>query len=109
MHRLILASAATTLLGLSAVTGSAAPLGHSTGVGAIQAPAVTLVEGWWEQENRDDAANRYWQLRPTQRRQYDSIQTRIDQRHRRAHTDQYDRHDAADLRTQHRLLHYDTR
>ena len=109
MHRLILASAAIALLGLSTVAGSAAPLGRATGAGVIQAPAITLAEGWWEQEGRSDAPDRYWQLKPTQRRQYDSAQTRIDRRHRQAHTDQYGSRDRADLRTQHRLLHYDTR
>jgi len=108
MHRLILASAAMALLGIGAVPVSAAPLARAAGDSAIQAP-ITLVEGWWEQENRGDAPDRYWQLKPSQRRQYDSVQRRIDLRHQRSHTDQYDRHDAADLRTQHRLLHYDYR
>jgi len=105
MRRLILVSAAIALLSLSSVTGSAAPMGRT--IVTARAPTITLVEGWWEQENRTDAPDRYWQLKRSDYRRYNSIQARIDQRHRRYHLDQYDRRDNRDLREQHRILHFD--
>jgi len=105
MRRLMLASAALALLSLTSVTGSAAPTGR-TAV-AVPAPAITLVEGWWEQENRSDAPDRYWNLNRSQYNRYNSLEARIQQRHRRYHYDQYDHRDYPDLREQHVILRFD--
>jgi hypothetical protein len=105
MRRLMLVSAALALLCLTPVTGSAAPTDRAAA--AARAPAITLVEGWWEQENRGDAPDRYWQLNRTDRRRYDSAESRIQQRHRRYHYDQYDPRDYRDLRQQHTILRFE--
>lgn len=105
MRPLILASAVLALLGLGSVTSFAAPMGGAAI--AAPAPGVTLVNGWWEQENRADAADRYWQLNRSDYRRYNSAQARIDRRHRRYHLDQYDRRDDRDLAQQHRILHFE--
>ena len=105
MRRLMLLSAALALLSLSAVTASATPMDRS-GVVA-RSPAITLVQGWWEQENRSDAPDRYWQLKRSEYNRYNSAQARIEQRHRRYHYDQYDRRDYPDLREQHRILRFE--
>jgi hypothetical protein len=105
MGRLVLASAALALLSPTSVTGSAAPMGRTPV--AAPAPTITLVEGWWEQENRGDAPDRYWQLNRTDRRRYDSAESRIQQRHRRYHYDQYDPRDYRDLRQQHTILRFE--
>jgi len=107
MRPLILASAVLALLGLAAATGFAAPMGGAAV--AAPAPGIILVDGWWEQENRADAANRYWQLNHSDYNRYNSAQARIDRRHRRYHLDQYDRRDDRDLAQQHRILHFEFR
>ena len=104
MRRLILISATVGALGLGSTAASAAPM-HGLAV-AAPAPAVTLA-GWWEQENHGDAADRYWQLKPADRKRYDAAEGRIQKRHHH-HVDQYNKSDAHDVATQHRLLHYDT-
>jgi hypothetical protein len=105
MRRLILISSAVAAFSLGGAAASAAPT-HGLAV-AAPIPAVTLVEGWWEQENHGDAADRYWQLNRTDRRRYDAAEARIQQRHKRYHLDQYDHRDDRDLQTEHRVLHYD--
>jgi photosystem II stability/assembly factor-like uncharacterized protein len=104
MRPLILASAALALLSLTSVTGSATPMAR-TAV-AARAPAITLVQGWWEQENRTDAADRYSHLKSSDYKRYNSAEARINQRHARYHTDQYDQRDKRDLAQQHRILHF---
>ena len=107
MRPLILASAVLALLGLGSDTSLAAPLGGAAGV--ARAPGITLANGWWEQENRTDAVDRYWQLNHSDYNRYNSAQARIDRRHRRYHLDQYDRRDDRDLAQQHRILHFELR
>jgi hypothetical protein len=107
MRRLILASAALALLSISSVTASAAPTNRMAA--APRAPAITLVQGWWEQENHNDAADRYWQLKRSDYNRYNSAQARIDRRHRRYHLDRYDQRDNRDLAQQHRILHFEYR
>ena len=102
MRRLLLAPAALALLSLTSVTGAAAPIERM----AVAAPAITLVAGWWEQENRNDAADRYWQLRRSDYNRYNSAQARIEQRHKKYNLDQYDRRDKQDLEEQHRILRF---
>ena len=101
MRRLMLAPAALALLSLTSVTG-AAPMARK----AVAAPAITLVAGWWEQENRNDAADRYWQLKRPEYNRYNSAQARIEQRHKKYHLDQYDQRDKQDLQEQHRILNF---
>jgi hypothetical protein len=107
MRRLILASAVIALFGLPSATGVAAPMARN----AVAAPAstITLVDGWWEQENRNDAADRYMRLKRSDFNRYNSVQARIDRRHRQYHLDQYDARDHRDLAEQHRILHFEYR
>jgi hypothetical protein len=107
MRTLILASAVLTLLGLGSVTGSAASRGGAAV--AAPAPTITLAAGWWEQENRADAPDRYWHLKHSDYNRYNSAQVRIDRRHRRYHLDHYDHRDDRDLAQQHRILHFEYR
>jgi hypothetical protein len=104
MRRLMLLSAALALLSLSAVTASATPMDRS-GVG-VRAPAITLIQGWWEQENRSDAPDRYWRLKRSEYNRYNGAQARIEQRHKKYNLDQYDRRDKQDLEEQHRILRF---
>jgi hypothetical protein len=105
MRRLMLVSAALALLSLGSAPVSATPTGR-TAV-APGAPAITLVDGWWEQENRGDAADRYWKLKHSDYNRYNSAQSRIERRHRRYHYDQYDQRDNRDLAEQHRILRFE--
>jgi hypothetical protein len=105
MRRIMLVSVASALLCLTSGTGSATPTDRAAV--AAPAPTITLVAGWWEQENRGDAPDRYWQLKRTDRRRYDSAESRIQQRHRRYHYDQYDARDYRDLREQHTILRFE--
>jgi hypothetical protein len=105
MRHLILASAALALFGLSSMTGFATPMGRTAA--AVRAPAITLVQGWWEQENRSDAPDRYWHLRRSQYNRYNYLQRQIERRHRRYHYDQYDHRDYRDLREQHTILRFE--
>ena len=107
MRPVFLASAVLVLLGLGSVTSLAAPMGGA--VVAAPAPGITFVDGWWEQENRTDAADRYWQLKRSDYNRYNSAQARIDRRHARYHLDQYDHRDDRDLAQQHRILHFEMR
>jgi hypothetical protein len=107
MRPLILASAVLALLGLSSDTSLAAPRGGAAV--AARAPGVTLANGWWEQENRTDAVDWYWQLNRSDYNRYNRSQPRIDRRHQRFHLDQYDPRDDRDLAQQHRILHFETR
>lgn len=103
MRTLILVSATALVFGLGTPTGSAAPTaGLAT---AAPAPAITLVEGWWEQENHADAADRYSQLSPSDRKRYDAAEARIQTRHHHR-VEHYDKRDARDLKTEHTLLHF---
>jgi len=104
MRSLVLMSAAVLAFGLGTATVSAAPTTSGLAV-AAPAPAVTLVDGWWEQENHSDAEDRYWQLSPGDRKRYDAAEARIQKRHHH-HVDQYDKHDARDVATEHKLLHF---
>jgi hypothetical protein len=105
MHRIMLMSAALALLCLTPLAGSAAPTDRA--VAAPRAPAITLVQGWWEQENRSDAPSRYWNLNHSQYNRYNSLEAQIQRRHRRYHYDQYDQRDYRDLREQHVILRFD--
>jgi len=102
--RFILALTSVALLSLGPVTGTAMPMDRKAGT--AQGPVITFVAGWWEQENRSDAADRYWHLNRTDRRRYDQIEARIAHRHKRYHLDHYDRRDDRDLTEQRRLLDY---
>ena len=106
MRGFMLIPVTVVALSLGGATVSAATT-HGLAV-AAPAPAVTLVAGWWEQENHGDAADRYWQLKPAERKRYDAAEARIQRRHNH-HVDQYGKGDARDVATEHRLLHYDTR
>ena len=79
MHRILVASAAVLLFGLTPVTGMAASSALRPAVAAN--PSITLVDGWWEQEHHDqDAPDHYWKLPPQQRERYDHLQAQQNQR-----------------------------
>jgi hypothetical protein len=105
MRRIMLVSAALALLCLTPVTGSATPTDRATA--AARTPGITLVNGWWEQENHGDAADRYWNLNRSQYNRYNSLEAQIQRRHRRYHYDNYDQRDYPDLREQHRILRFE--
>jgi len=107
MHRISIASAAAALLCVTAVSGFAAPM-TPTAPAATSSP-LTLVQGsgpgWWEQENRGDAPQRYWQLQRRDHGRYDRLQAEIDQlRQQRA---QIDARIQQDIAEQHRILHFE--
>jgi hypothetical protein len=61
--------------------------GRGTGLPAAP-PAgpspIARVDGWWEQEHREDAfQDRYWHLPPEQRERYGKLEFRIRQLHER--------------------------
>ena len=104
MHRFAIASATLVLLGLGPTASSTTPMDHTAA--AHRAPVFTLIGGWWEQENRTDAPDRYWHLNPADRKRYDEAQARIERRHKRYHLNDYDRRDDRDLTEQRKLLDY---
>ena len=105
MRGFILIPVTAAALSLAGAAASAVPT-HGLAVGAPPT-AVTLVGGWWEQENHSDAPDRYWQMNRTERKRYDAAETRIQKRHNH-HVAQYNQRDARDVATEHRLLHYET-
>jgi hypothetical protein len=104
MHRFAIASATLALLGLGPTASSATPMDHTAA--AQRAPVLTLIGGWWEQENRTDAPDRYWHLNLADRKRYNEAQARIERRHKRYHLNDYDRRDDRDLTEQRKLLDY---
>ncbi len=96
MYRSFTGSVVVLLLSFVPQASPATPLAPKPVVTA-DAP-VTLVEGWWEREHRDDARDRYWKLAPEKRRQYDRLQAKT-----RQHDEQ--RRGRA-IQEQHRLLGY---
>jgi hypothetical protein len=82
MRKLSIAIGAT-LLALAPAVGSAAPALPHRGSGD---PAITLVQGWWEREGRqEELRERYWRLPPREREEYNHIQFEIDRLERRQH------------------------
>jgi hypothetical protein len=106
MRRIVSASVVMMLLGLAPVTGLAAPVGPRPS--APTGPAITLVDGWWEQEHRDrEAREEYWGLRQRQQARHNRLQAEIEalQRQRQDIDDCL----ARDIEEQHRLLRSDPR
>jgi hypothetical protein len=103
MHRIFSASVVVLLFGLTPGTGTAASIVPRPAV--IANPAVLFVDGWWEQENRQDARDRYWRLPPKQITRYHRLQADSDRREqqRRRIDDENNRA----RQEQHRLLGYD--
>ena len=106
MRRVVSVSAVLVLLGLVPITALAAPLAPrpsgSTG------PSITLIDGWWERENRErEAREEYWRLRQRQQARYNHLQAEIEalERQRRDIDDRI----ARDVEEQHRLLRLDRR
>src|SRR5690349_17211109 len=106
MRRVVAVSVVLVLLGLAPVTSLATPLAPRASASA--GPAITFVDGWWEQENRErEAREEYWALRQQQQARYNRLQAEIDalQRQRQDIDDRI----ARDLDEQHRMLRFDRR
>jgi len=103
MHRAIVASLAVLVLGLAPLKGASATVLPAPGAAAGN-PAIYFVDGWWEQEHRSDASDRYSKWSPAKRKQYDRIQAAQNKRdaERRRIEDQNNRA----VQDQHRLLGY---
>jgi hypothetical protein len=104
MSRIFSAPVVVLLFGLAPVTGMAAPI--------VQRPVVTtnssitFVDGWWEQEHREqDARERYWRLPPKQLNQYHRLQADTDRREQQRRKIDDDSRQAT--QQQHRLLGFD--
>ena len=104
MRRIISASVAVLFLGLTPVTGFAAP-GMQKPV-ASSNPAITQVDGWWEQEHHDqDARERYQRLPPKQYQRYNRLQA--EQMRREQQRREIDAANQRSLREQHSLLGFE--
>jgi len=78
MRRIVFATVALALLGLTPVAGTAAPMVPETTTAGR--PSITLVEGWWEQQHREEEyRDRYWRLPPRERDRYNRLQYQINQ------------------------------
>ena len=106
MRRFVSASAAVLFLGLTSVASLAAsippqPVNTSN-------PYVTLVQGWWEHEHREQRAREgYWRLPPPDFDRYNRLQYEIDQlREQRREIDERIRRAEYE---QHRMLGFEIR
>ena len=104
MRRIFSVSVVVLGFGLTPGPGTAAPIVHRAVVAAN--PAVVSVDGWWEQEHREqDARERYWRLPPKQLNRYHRLQAdsdRRDQQRRRI-----DEENSRARQEQHRLLGFE--
>jgi hypothetical protein len=65
-----------TAIAMSPIAAIAAP--HDRPVPAAIAGPIVPVQGWWEQEHREDSfRDRYWHLPPEQRARYDRLEFQI--------------------------------
>jgi hypothetical protein len=104
MRHILSASVVALLLGLTPVAGAAAAVVQRPIVTAN--PAVTLVDGWWEQEHREqDARERYWHLPPKKIIQYHRLQADYDRREQQRRRIEEENRRA--IQQQHRLLGFD--
>jgi hypothetical protein len=102
MTRIFSASVVVLLFGLAPVTGMAAPI--------VQRPvtnsSITFVDGWWEQEHREqDARERYWRLPPPRLNQYHRLQADYDRREQQRR--RIDEENRRAIQEQHRLLGFE--
>ena len=73
--RRILLSLCSAVIVASPLIAEAAPR-----PAAPAASPIVRVQGWWEQEHREDAfRDRYWRLPPNERARYDQLEFRIRQ------------------------------
>lgn len=78
MRRFVSASVAVVFLGLTPLAGSAAAIVPRPIVTAN--PSITLVQGWWEREHREQRARQgYWRLPPPELDNYHRLQLEITQ------------------------------
>jgi hypothetical protein len=104
MSRTFSASVVVLLFGLAPVTGMAAPIVQRPVVTAN--PAVTFVDGWWEQEHREqDARERYWRLPPERLDRYHRLQADTDRREQQRR--KIDEDNGRARQEQHRLLGFE--
>jgi hypothetical protein len=104
MRRMISASVAVLPLGLTPVTGFAAT--NRDRPVAKGNPAITLVDGWWEQEHhQQDAPQRYWHMTPQQVQRYNHLQA--EQRRREQQRHRFEQEDQRASQEQHRMLGFE--
>ena len=97
-------SVVALLFGLTPGTGTAASIVQRPVVTAN--PAVVSVDGWWEQEHRQqDARERYWRLPPKQLNRYHRLQADSDRREQQRR--RIDDENSRARQEQHRLLGFD--
>jgi len=77
MQRIVLATAVMLQL---VAAGSARAAEIAPHLGSALNPAITKVDGWWEQEHEEDRARQaYWHLPPPVLYRYNRLQVRINQ------------------------------
>jgi len=100
MQRIILVSAIILQLASYTIAGAAEVAPRS---GSVSNPAITKVDGWWEQEHQEDRARQaYWRLPPRALERYNRLQIRINQL--TAQRDQIDAQIKHAVHEQHELL-----
>jgi len=103
MNRIFVAAAALLIYGFTPLNGMAAsimPRPQATD------PFITFVEGWWEQEHREqEARERYWHLPRQQLDRYNHLQA--EQNRRAAQRRKFDDDDNRARQEQRRLLGFD--
>jgi hypothetical protein len=106
MRRFVSASAAVLLFGLTPVAGFAAAVAPKPMITAN--PSVTLVQGWWEHEHREQRArDGYWRLPPPELDRYNHLQSEINQLQEQRR--EIDERLSRALEEQHRMLGFGTR
>ncbi len=79
MRRTALASAAILFTGLTSIAVVAAPAAPKSTVTGGN-PSITLAQGWWEREHREERAREsYWRLPPPALERYNQLQALINE------------------------------
>jgi hypothetical protein len=103
MLRIFSVSIVALLFGLTPGPGTAASMQKPV---VTANPAVTFVDGWWEQEHREkDARDRYWRLPPQQLNRYHRLQADSDRREQQRR--RIDGENSRARQEQHRLLGFE--
>jgi hypothetical protein len=104
MRYIFSVSVVVLLFGLTPGVGAAAPIVQRPAV--TTNPAIASVDGWWEQEHREqDARDRYWHLPPKQLQRYHRLQADSDRRDQQRR--KIDDENTRARQEQHRLLGFD--
>jgi hypothetical protein len=97
----VVCTAVTALLLVAPFNAHAAPA-PATPLPAAH-PSITLVQGWWEHEHREEEAReRYWKLPPEALERYNHLQAEINELQEQRH--EIDEHIAHEIAEQRRIL-----